>query len=326
MKKPQSAMKSNALFKNELDILEQAERIALQPEKDQARLLQHYNKLVSDYKKLLKASMKISRISDIQGRTLKNQEQQIKQANESLHHMEQLRRELISDISHELGTPMMAVRGYLKAVLAGDLEIEPAYLHLIYDKLELMNQLIEDLFQLSAIKAGQHQLACVDLSVRELVDRLCRLFVMDTENNGIQLSVQRSYEEAAAEQLMLKADPLRIEQVTGNLVNNALKYSEPGTQVCLRFSMEEKAREGTTWLKTEVIDQGMGIEESDIPFIFDRLYRGKNLNQTMYKGSGLGLPICKEIIQNHQGEIGVSSQSGKGSIFYYKLQVIEKTR
>lgn len=310
---------TEALFREELDILETARaRQSSHDEGDAASYPQHYQALVKDYDKLLKTTMKLSRISDIQGRTLKNQEQQIQEAHQSLQHMEQLRRDLISDISHELGTPLMAVRGYVKAVLDGQLEVDLSYLKLIYDKLQLMNQLIEDLFQLSAIKANQQQPQLATLTVHELVTPLMSMFMMDGQDRAIQIKVEVDFEQEEASKLELEADHLRIEQVTGNLVQNALKYSPGGTEILLRFSLQGQTPER---LLVEVIDQGIGVNPKDQPYIFERLYRGSDPVAASRGGSGLGLAICKEMIERHGGSIGLTSVQGQGSNFYYDLPI-----
>lgn len=310
---------TEALFREELDILEAArDRQGSQALWSAEAYQEHYQALIEDYNKLLKTTMKLARISDIQGRTLKNQEQQIQEAHQSLQHMEQLRRDLISDISHELGTPLMAVRGYVKAVLDGQLEVDLSYLKLIYDKLQLMNQLIEDLYQLSAIKANQQKPQLATMTVQELVEPLMSMFHMDGQDRAIQIQVEVDFELEEGKQLELEADHLRIEQVTGNLVQNALKYSPDSTTIVLRFSLHGQPPER---LLVEVIDQGIGVNPKDQPYIFDRLYRGNDPISESRGGSGLGLAICKEMIERHGGRIGMTSVQGQGSNFYYELPI-----
>jgi signal transduction histidine kinase len=141
------------LFNNEHNILQKHKNTLSSHNSTQDPLIPAYRDLILNYEKLLKLASKIFKISDIQSRVLKDHEIEINRANEHLSQSEEARRQLVSDISHELGTPMTTFQGYVKAMLDGVILPEEQYLRLIYDKVLLVNQLVEDLFELSKLEA-----------------------------------------------------------------------------------------------------------------------------------------------------------------------------
>jgi signal transduction histidine kinase len=159
------------LFQDELHVLDQAKE-ALDKNRwaDESREL--YSELINDYEKLLKTAMKISRISDIQGETLKKQEQELHEAHNNLKHQEQIRRQLIADISHELGTPMSTIQGYIKAMLDRVITADDKYLRMIYNKILTVNHLIKDLFLLTSQKAQNMPYYRRPLKANDLLERL----------------------------------------------------------------------------------------------------------------------------------------------------------
>lgn len=326
---------SKQLFQEELEALEEAKNLlAREASGGAAFTAEQYGKLVDQYEKLLRTSMKLSRISDIQGRALIEREHEIRVANVSLKQMEQLRRDVISDISHELGTPMTALQGYLKALLDGVVPLDRHYLHTMYDKVLLMTHLIDDLFELAKLKGNRLSIQLRELLVEDVVAPLARFGAEEAGRKGIRLEAQPLQVPAAVEgaTVIVQADLIRIEQVMNNLTANAIKFTPPGGEVRVRFLLEAPPS-GGRWsalrqdvgeapdaaLVVEVEDTGPGIPDADLPFVFERFYRGGHAKRSEIEGSGLGLAIAKEIVANHGGSIGVTSSWGKGSRFFFAL-------
>ncbi|WP_438447222.1 sensor histidine kinase [Gorillibacterium sp. sgz5001074] len=330
-----SRLESRQLFQDELEALKEARKRLEMPDVTGSQLEEPYRKLVEQYGKLLRTSMKLSRISDIQGRTLIEREHEIRVANESLKEMEQLRRDVISDIAHELGTPMTALQGYVKALLDGIVPLDRHYLQTMYDKVLIMNQLIEDLFEMARLKGSRMGMQLRDLLLEDVVEPLSRFGLQEAEKKNVRLDVHPLSTPAPEGQTaIVKADLIRIEQVMNNLVGNALKFTPPGGTVQIRFLLESPPDPGR-WerslpegaslpgaaLVVEVEDTGMGIPKEELPHVFERFYRGTFPKAADIEGSGLGLAIAKEIMARHGGAIGADSRWSRGSVFYFTLPV-----
>lgn len=295
-----------------------------------------YRNLVLSYEKLLRTTRKISRISDIQGRTLKEKEQEIEIANENLRQMEGLRRQLIQDISHELGTPMTTVQGYVEALMDGVVQPDQRYFRMIHNRLLSMKRLISDLFHLATLRANQITFHLKDMPWRAWLEGVSYKYAPDAAPKGLRLIVDIPYAGSAA--ALLRIDPIRIDQVLANFVNNAAKFTPSGGEIRLRCeaipAAEAKSRFGphisqdaaSVWepvhawfAAVQVADTGIGFREEELPYLFDRFFRGKQPKNSEVHGAGLGLAISKEIIRHHGGEIGAIGKPGEGSIFFFLL-------
>ncbi|MDF2716733.1 MAG: histidine kinase [Paenibacillus sp.] len=295
-----------------------------------------FEQLVQHYEKLLKTTMKLSRISDIQGRTLKEQEQDLRTASADLQNLEQLRRQLISDISHELRTPITSVQGYIKAFLDNVIQPDPVYLTMIYQKLLTINQLISDLFQLSTLKANQLPLHFKRTSILQWLMSIPRKYELEANRQGVALildssvSVEESL-DIEPESAILFIDTVRMEQVVTNLLDNALKFTPRGGTVRIYGRLSARPPDSVTpfesakadtppyWFTLTVEDTGKGIDPNDLPFIFERFFRARNADSQAVSGAGLGLAISREIVSQHNGRIGADSEAGSGSRFHFSV-------
>ncbi|MZP29845.1 hypothetical protein GTO91_09010 [Heliobacterium undosum] len=318
----------NTLFGRESLVLETAKANSHRFHDPEAR--QTFEDLAVEYEKLLKVSAKIFKISDIQGRLLKERESEINEANATLHRLEHSRRQLVSDISHELGTPMTAIQGYLRAMLDGIVAPDQANLTMIYEKVLLVNQLVEDLFDLSKLEFGQPSFDFKPVRPLLLANDLIRKYGADIRQRGFRFESTLALPSPETDEFVLSVDTMRIEQVMNNLISNALKYTPPGGTIRLCFRCEHldgKALPGenappsvappAAVFTVSVVDNGPGIDEAALPHVFDRFYRAERSRRA--EGAGLGLAIARQIVIGHGGEIGVESQPGKGSTFYFTL-------
>lgn len=327
-----------AVFAEELRILKAAKARLLRDgaQSDGAQ----YEQLVQHYEKLLRTTMKLSRISDIQGNRLKEQEQHLKTASADLYKLEQLRRQLISDISHELRTPITSVQGYIKAFLDGVIQPEPPYLSMIYEKLLTINQLISDLFQLSTLKANQLSLHLKRVPVLQWLRSIPDKYSLEAERRGISFTCNPTLEADSdvalpPDRAVLHIDTVRLEQVLTNLVDNAFKFTPTGgtVDICARLvrllppvaflSRSPHHPEPGFWLMLTVSDSGPGIPAAELPFIFERFYRVQSGGAEV-TGTGLGLAISQSIVEQHRGLIGVDSAHGAGSRFRLFLPISEE--
>ncbi|RXT06486.1 cell wall metabolism sensor histidine kinase WalK [Ammoniphilus sp. CFH 90114] len=306
------------LFKEEALYLKEAKQTLKQAEGDSTGLIYSYKELIDHYERLLKITSKVFKISDIQSKALIERELQLQDAHRNLEKMEDSRRQLISDISHEIGTPMTSIQGYLKAMLDQVIEPDENYIRLIYQKALLVNQLIEDLYDLSHIEYSQNKLKFQYVCIKDLDKLLLSKYKIDVESKELNYE----FTSSIPQDIKLRnvyIDPIRIEQILTNLIHNAVKFTPKGGNIKLDVSIQIKKDREKQELIIHVSDTGIGISEDALPRIFDRFYKTKgSLNKD---GTGLGLAISKEIVVKHQGEIGVESLVGKGSTFYFTLPI-----
>ncbi len=235
-------------------------------------------------------------------------------ANEHLHQLETSRRELIANVTHELGTPMTSIQGYMKALLDGVIQPEKQYIQLLYDKIQMADRLVQDLFDLTKLEEGQTTFHMVDVIVDDLFDEYFSSFQWDVENQGIHFLLQKP--ETIQEGLpVARIDPIRIRQVITNLVHNALNYTEEGGTITIRGEY------GRDRLVIQVTDTGKGIDPQLLPHIFDRFVKGNGKKRSARDGSGLGLAIAREIVMHHGGILTVHSEYGKGSTFQFDIPI-----
>lgn len=220
---------------------------------------------------------------------------------------EQRKDEFLSVASHELKTPITSLKASLQLLdRIKEKPTSPSHIKLIEQatrSMEKMSLLVDDLLNVNRITEGQLQL---DKSIFNIADML------NVSCNHVRMEGKYVLELEGDLNLMVEADQHRIDQVVVNFVNNAVKYAPESKEIRL---LVEKVN---GFAKISVIDKGNGIESRLLPNLFDRYYRvnhdGKN-----YSGLGLGLYICAEIVKRHDGEIGATSEIGKGSTFYFTL-------
>jgi len=221
---------------------------------------------------------------------------------------EELRRNLMADIAHELRTPLSVIQGNLEAMLDGVYEPTPENIAVTHQESLLLARLVNDLRELALIEAGQLQLDLepIDLEVvAKLVEEAFRPRAREKEV-GVILDFGTGLPEVSA-------DAQRMRQVIANLVSNALRYTPPGGEIRL----VGRARHGEMTMRVE--DTGAGIPPIDLPHIFDRFYRGDKSRSRHAGGSGLGLAIAKQLVEAHGGTIEVESEVGQGTAFIITL-------
>lgn len=233
--------------------------------------------------------------------------------NDELRQAEESRRQLVSSISHELGTPMTAIQGYVKAIMDGIVEpTDRKHWHTIYDKVLHVNRLVKDLFLLSRLEAKRFQFDFEAMSADELVERQLRKWEWDIRSRGVLFVLDKTTPEQEWIDKYVMVDTVRIDQVVANIVYNALKFTPSGGTITIGCELADGE------LLVRVTDTGAGIEEQALPYVFDRFYRD-GVDSGGQEGTGLGLAIAKEIVLAHGGRIGAESKRNEGSTFYFTL-------
>lgn len=232
---------------------------------------------------------------------------------EELAFSDQQRKNLTADVAHELRTPLHILQGNLEGMLDGVYEATPEQVNLLLDETHQLTRLVEDLRTLSLAETGQLTLAKEEFNLGEMISDIATSFSGQAEQAGVCIEVGIPENTTP---LLYFGDPGRLDQVLSNLVANALRYTSQGGIIRLAASMNG----GEAVLK--VSDNGKGIPPEDLPFIFDRFWKGeRSRHKQAGAGSGLGLAISRQLVQAHGGTIGVESKPGEGSTFTIKLPV-----
>jgi two-component system sensor histidine kinase BaeS len=229
---------------------------------------------------------------------------------EELERAEIQRRNLTADVAHELRTPLHILQGNLEGALDGIYQASPEYFRSMLEETQLLQRLVEDLGTLSMAESGMLEFHFQELKVLDLLEDVVGSFAGQAEEEGVDLKLD--YPEELSD-LTLEGDWGRLDQVFGNLVVNALRYTNEEGEI--RISAE-RADGG---VKISVRDSGEGIPGEDLPYLFDRFWRGDKSRSRSSGGSGLGLAIAKEFIEAHGGAIRVESEPGVGTTFLVEL-------
>ncbi|MGH2536939.1 MAG: sensor histidine kinase, partial [Candidatus Promineifilaceae bacterium] len=225
--------------------------------------------------------------------------------------LESMRRDFISNISHELRTPLASLKALVETVRDTALDDPPAaarFLSQADQEVDHLAQVVAQLLELARVEAGQAPLQLRPVQLKEL----------------LRPALERLRPQAMRQQLRLEvaipaglpavlADPARIEQVAGNLVHNAIKFTPAGGRVRLSAELDEKGRAAVV----AVSDTGVGIPAAELGRIFERFYKADRARSG--GGAGLGLAIARHLVQAHGGRIWAKSKEGKGSVFYFSL-------
>lgn len=237
--------------------------------------------------------------------------QELAQANERLLELDRLKTKFVSDVSHELRTPITNLQLYLDLLKHGKPEKRDHHLTVLRQQANRLTRLVEDILDLSRLELGDRRIAFASVDLNELVEQVVMTHQPLADNANLRLTF-----EPGPGLPFVQGEVNQLAQVVTNLVANALNYTPVGS-VTVRTYLEEKH------VCLNVMDTGIGIDPEDLPHLFERFYRGKQVSQGVVPGTGLGLAIVKEIVDLHRGSIEVNSQGGKGSAFSVRLPFAE---
>ncbi|MDR7870523.1 MAG: ATP-binding protein [Tissierellaceae bacterium] len=232
-------------------------------------------------------------------------------ATKELSKTEELRRDLIANVSHDLRTPLTLIKSYGEMIrdISGNNEEKRNYhVKTIIDEADRLTRLVNDLLDLSKAQAGLNNLEFKKFNLKETTERVIKRFNYFMDNEGFSFILNSPYA------VYVNGEEEKIEQVIYNLISNAVNYSYDKKEIVIYIIDEEEM------VNFEVIDQGIGISEEDLVNIWDRYYKVDKAQKRETVGSGIGLSIVKSILVAHNAQYGVESEINKGSKFYFKLR------
>ncbi len=237
----------------------------------------------------------------------------------NIRRLERMRSEFVANVSHELKTPIAAVKGFAETLLSGGVKDEQtsrSFLQIIYDESERLNRLIGDILELSKIESKRSPLNFSPIHLQPFFETIREMLNASAAKKNITLDMQ------VPEELFMEADEDRLRQIFVNLISNAINYTQDGGQVRLNVH-ETLSQQGEERIIFDVTDTGMGIPRKDLPRIFERFYRVDKARSRSSGGTGLGLSIVKHLVELHHGQVTVESEVNIGSTFTVNLPLLQ---
>jgi two-component system, OmpR family, sensor histidine kinase BaeS len=224
----------------------------------------------------------------------------------SLRKMDMLRKNMVVDVAHELRTPLTNIQGYLEALVDGVLTPSAETFHLLQEETLRLAKLVEDLLRLAQADAAKTDLHKTAAYIDDLVKQALQSFSREFTAKSIQL--ETSFAEQKEPPLSL--DQTKISQVISNLLHNALRYTPSGGTVSIHTTYSDKQ------VQTVFSNTGGELSEEDLPFIFERFFRGEKSRSRDRGGAGIGLAIVKELVEAHNGHVGAEISEGETRIWF----------
>ncbi|MFG2651592.1 sensor histidine kinase [Streptomyces sp. NPDC048436] len=225
--------------------------------------------------------------------------------------LEDQRQAMVSDVAHELRTPLSNIRGWLEAAEDGVVATDPELVSSLLEEALLLQHIVNDLQDLAAADAGTLRLHREPIHTSDVVDQVAAAHQAGAEAAGVRLSA-KTYGDPC-----FTADPLRLRQAIGNLVSNAIRHTPEGGSVTISCRATPDA------VEVEVADTGTGIEPTDLPHVFDRFWRADKSRTRSTGGSGLGLAIVRKLVEGHGGTVTARSTPGEGAVFTVRVPLSE---
>ncbi len=225
---------------------------------------------------------------------------------------DKLKSAFLANMSHEIRTPLNAIVGFSNLLADGTIKEDERkqYISIINNSNETLLQLIDDILDVSMIEANQVKIKKADFPVNHLMQNLEKTYIpilSEKKQGAVRLELK-----LPEKSVWINSDQIRINQVLVNLLNNAIKFTQLGS-IELGFTLENDH------IKFYVKDTGIGIEKTHMEHLFERFYKIEDDSRKLYRGTGIGLYLCKRIVEILGGTIHVSSEYGKGSVFYFYI-------
>ncbi|BBH18740.1 PAS domain-containing sensor histidine kinase [Paenibacillus baekrokdamisoli] len=243
----------------------------------------------------------------------------------AIRRLERMRSEFVANVSHELKTPVTAVKGFAETLLGGavnDPETARSFLQIIFDESDRLNRLIGDILELSKVESRRIPLQFSPIELSSFIAKTIELMGSEAVRKNIRISVK------VEPGIYVEADEDRLRQIIMNLLANGISYTPDGGHVSIQAEPvinEAAGRDETDYdhIRIHISDTGIGIPKKDLPRIFERFYRVDKARSRSSGGTGLGLSIVKHLVELHKGSISVSSNLGAGSTFTIELPVLQ---
>lgn len=246
---------------------------------------------------------------------------EITQLNDTMNHttrklkeVDQMRRDLIANVSHDLRTPLTMISGYGEMMRDLPGENTPENVQVIIDEAHRLSNLVNDLLDLSKLQENKIELHIQNFDLTQLIQTVLYRYEKFMTQDGFDIQFQ------PAESVRVNADPDRLGQVLYNFINNAINYSLDDKRIVIRQLVNGNR------VRVEVEDHGEGISEDKLNYIWDRYYKVDKTHKRSSAGSGIGLAIVREILELHHAQYGVRSEVGQGSVFWFELSMASDSK
>ncbi|MDD3453780.1 MAG: HAMP domain-containing sensor histidine kinase [Bacilli bacterium] len=234
----------------------------------------------------------------------------LKEAKDELSKTDEIRRELMANISHDLKTPLTMIKAYAEMVrdlTYNDKVKRESNLNTIIEETDRLNLLVNDILELSKMQSNKLALMIQEFDMNDLIKSIIKKFDYLEEQNNYKFNYENN------KKLLVKADKKQIEQVIYNLISNAVKYVGEDKQVIINIIDKKDT------YRVEISDHGKGIKKDQLDLIWDKYYRTDKTHKRSTSGTGLGLSIVKSILNKHKFDYGVKSILNKGTTFYFEI-------
>ena len=223
--------------------------------------------------------------------------------------------DLMANVSHDLKTPLTMIKAY--AEMTRDFSNQSKSkrdenLNVIISEADKLTLLVNDILELSKLQSNFNELNYEEFSLNKLINGIINRFDFLIKNEGYDISF-------IEEDLIVKADPKKLEQAIYNLINNAINYTS-NKKIVINYTLKKQVA------RVNIIDFGKGIDKKEVPYIWDKYYHNEKKHKRNAYGTGLGLSIVKNIFESHGFKYGVNSKKGDGTTFYFEIAYINKIR
>jgi len=288
-----------------------------QKQKERNRTIQDQNKKIS------KQKLEIERHRNHLEELVEERTEDLVRAKEKAEEADRLKSAFLTNMSHEIRTPMNAIMGFTELLNSTDpTEEERAqYRKFIETNSELLLRLMDDIIDIAKIESGQITMNIVPTDIKDVMEKVSPIFQKKRKQSDKETIAIIDEVSTCKQRQIVLADPLRVQQILTNLIDNALKFTEKGhiKISCVKEIINEKP-----FAKISVEDTGIGMSKEQQSIIFERFGKIEENPKKLYRGAGLGLAICKNLVELMQGNISILSEEGKGSTFYFTLPVLEQ--
>ncbi len=274
-------------------------------------------KINNEAKKLANKNANVKFLCETEVLELKELANTLNDAAKELSKTEELRKEFLANVSHDLKTPLTMIEAY--AASARDLnynnkEKRERDLNIIIDEAERLNMLVNDILLLSKLENNKQELKLENINIKEEIETILERFAIYKNDGYI-------FEFNETENYVIFADRKSIERVIYNLINNAINYTGEDKKIKITFQ-----EENNKILRINIIDTGKGISDEDKKLVWNKYFRINKRHRRTVVGTGLGLSIVKEILEDHKFKYGIDSSPNKGTCFYFKCKIISKKK
>lgn len=244
-----------------------------------------------------------------------NMAEKLRESIEEKNEMQESRKEMIAGVAHDLRTPLTSVKGYVEGLMDGIAntpEKQERYLKTIYSSTKDMERLLDELLTISRLELGKIQLITSPVNINDFLDDCAEDISTEMEKQGFDFI----YDNACEREAVVELDVDRFSRVLTNIISNSIKYKKPNVKGKIEISAQSYEKS----VIISIADNGIGVDSQTLPKIFDSFYRADKARSNVANGSGIGLSVCKQIVELHGGHIWATGREGEGLTILISLQ------